>query len=674
MTATNRIVAQTGTIFALAFSLTGLWSTQSPSTATAWEYWRGFGSPDIAARISGFTVDSEGNTYLSLGIVDGDAVDIHVMRKISPSGIDLWEYSNTRRGTIGGARIDASGDVIVAGSNNERSPAGPYVMKLSGVDGKVLWGGLSAARSDPQYYLRLTGLKILPDGDILTSWSNDHSPTRLERLSPSTGSTISSVEVAEPRLGGFLLAPDATFFEGHNTRDGLSMAIGQYSSRDGSLGPFGTRTFRQEFDPRMGFDRDGNLIVGAVSPTGIALHKVLLAEGSSWDAKLDIAEEGVGFQLVIGEDGNIFTAVHERRPDDTYVTRLLAFSGIDGTVLSDSEIPNEVTRLAGGPNGTFIAAGSTAIRSAHSRAWIASIAPDFRTIAWDRTVTGPDGDEYGFLTALALHGDDITVAGLVASGRMVGCDTCRLREVVISRLSALDGSDSQPCGNGVLDQGEQCDDGNREAADDCPSRSSNGCRYTTLLTRGLSTTPARDRKSCKSGWFVTGDNADVRDRYGLKRGRVTCVDNDPSCDFDPTEGVCGFRVATCFNNQSFLLPACTADDIASISVATPKFAPRLARDEHPTLINDTLSGLLATTSHLLDPANPDAGYSTAAPIRREQINVCSRATTITVPVALTSDVPTQRRIAMMIKTKGQGSDAPSSKAKLSLTCKPRPTA
>src|SRR5512147_2401575 len=47
---------------------------------------------------------------------------------------------------------------------------------------------------------------------------------------------------------------------------------------------------------------------------------------------------------------------------------------------------------------------------------------------------------------------------------------------------------------------------------------------------------------------------------------VDCTDGDPTCDHDPTPGVCGFDLKACLNNADPSLPACTLSGIDRVRV------------------------------------------------------------------------------------------------------------
>lgn len=57
---------------------------------------------------------------------------------------------------------------------------------------------------------------------------------------------------------------------------------------------------------------------------------------------------------------------------------------------------------------------------------------------------------------------------------------------------------------------------------------------------------------------------------------VRCIDGDPTCDDDPTPGVCGFHVGVCLNVTDPALPACVAADLEDYAVENeqPDTSPR----------------------------------------------------------------------------------------------------
>src|SRR5262249_13590796 len=63
------------------------------------------------------------------------------------------------------------------------------------------------------------------------------------------------------------------------------------------------------------------------------------------------------------------------------------------------------------------------------------------------------------------------------------------------------------------------------------------------------------------------------DRNGLPSKKQVCVDDDPTCDFDPTPGSCQFHAWLCFGGDEARV-ACAADSVASIEVKKPSAKDR----------------------------------------------------------------------------------------------------
>ncbi len=141
------------------------------------------------------------------------------------------------------------------------------------------------------------------------------------------------------------------------------------------------------------------------------------------------------------------------------------------------------------------------------------------------------------------------------------------------------------CGDGVLDDAEGCDDGNRTSCDGCSDLCvpepglvcgdgipellcgeqcddgnaivGDGCTAPCLLERipgGGS--PATD---CQAEWVVDNPaNEPLYDKHGAISGAQACTDGDPRCDFDGVPGQCTFHLRVCANNTD--LPSCDPGD------------------------------------------------------------------------------------------------------------------
>ena len=134
------------------------------------------------------------------------------------------------------------------------------------------------------------------------------------------------------------------------------------------------------------------------------------------------------------------------------------------------------------------------------------------------------------------------------------------------------------CGNGVVDSGEQCDDGNVVSGD--------GCSATCESELITDSTPKKT--DCMQEWLTTP--AGPRNAKGFPTNRLVCVDDDPLCDVGPAgDAACTFRIALCLNvaEQRF---ACTPTDVARVQLQQPNQArPAKGVD---TANRDALEGAL----------------------------------------------------------------------------------
>jgi cysteine-rich repeat protein len=154
--------------------------------------------------------------------------------------------------------------------------------------------------------------------------------------------------------------------------------------------------------------------------------------------------------------------------------------------------------------------------------------------------------------------------------------------------------DTAVCGNGTVELGEQCDDGNHVACDGCaptcrlercgdgiaecgeecddgPSNGTPGSKCSSACTEvvpALRIPGGGSRRSdCLLETSIDMQSPTLKGD-GTPAGKQVCVDNDPSCDFDPTPGSCQFHAWLCFGAGDARI-ACAADAVASIAVQKP---------------------------------------------------------------------------------------------------------
>jgi len=145
---------------------------------------------------------------------------------------------------------------------------------------------------------------------------------------------------------------------------------------------------------------------------------------------------------------------------------------------------------------------------------------------------------------------------------------------VTGEVSATPTATVARCGNGVLDDGEQCDDGNVVDGDSCPSHCDLGAAG--QLIRGDRRPAARSRSACLAEWHLRSTALSM-DRFGLPDAAQECMDQDESCDVDPAPGRCRVLVRLCLNNRDVNVPECGARAILGVDV----LAPRPRKDRSP---------------------------------------------------------------------------------------------
>src|SRR5439155_27328055 len=114
--------------------------------------------------------------------------------------------------------------------------------------------------------------------------------------------------------------------------------------------------------------------------------------------------------------------------------------------------------------------------------------------------------------------------------------------------------------------------GDGQAGDPCSAR----CTWNPPRGRIPGDATSRD---CVAEWALAAGQLAVA-RNGLPSNKQTCVDNDASCDFDPTPGNCRFHLWTCVGGDDARL-GCAASAVASLALRRPSAsqsgAPAAAR-------------------------------------------------------------------------------------------------
>ena len=239
------------------------------------------------------------------------------------------------------------------------------------------------------------------------------------------------------------------------------------------------------------------------------------------------------------------------------------------------------------------------------------------------------------------------------------------------------------CGNGTLDVGEQCDDGNVTDGDICPSSSTSHCRYDTShsLIRGSTKKPSTDKVDCQVEWYVQNPNNPApsktlikyggKDKYGLPIQIQSCQDQDATCDLNlATVGRCQFQIVACVNNSDPDIPACVPNGVNSITVQSPSKSIANTAIIGPLQLAN-IARVKDALNHLLDPNDPAAGYSKAPPLVSTQRGFCTAP--IAIDVIAPSTTREKAKAVQNIVTKSLGGfpKAVKQTSKLVLKCLPR---
>jgi cysteine-rich repeat protein len=214
------------------------------------------------------------------------------------------------------------------------------------------------------------------------------------------------------------------------------------------------------------------------------------------------------------------------------------------------------------------------------------------------------------------------------------------------------------CGNNLLAVGEQCDDGNTSNGDGCSSN----CTYELIPGNGYGV-PFTDNRACLFEWSVVNPtNTPATDKRGRPNFIQTCVNNDPSCDFDldPGNNTCEFRVVACLNNVDPNLPGCIQQGVASsLRVILP----------HTRIDPANNAVLTEALQSLRDPNTGETGLP--LPVPSSRTGLCTDPFQIRVPLRGTTRLFPRRTMLMTLARSQDNSPRMSiDLARMTLICNP----
>jgi cysteine-rich repeat protein len=152
-------------------------------------------------------------------------------------------------------------------------------------------------------------------------------------------------------------------------------------------------------------------------------------------------------------------------------------------------------------------------------------------------------------------------------------------------LAAGSAFDLTSCGNGVVDPGEQCDNG---ASNGTPG---NGCSANcTEVPPSLRIPGGSGSKACSNEWSMKIATPKIN-AAGLPSTQQQCRDGDPTCDLDATPGNCRFRVWSCLAGADARL-GCVADAVQGVAVVHPTASQTDFRATARTALLNAFAGLV----------------------------------------------------------------------------------
>jgi cysteine-rich repeat protein len=444
---------------------------------------------------------------------EGDAL----MTRYTPTGSLAWQVTFDGEG---GAEdeafavvLDAAEDALVAGESTPAAAAGTRytVWKRQASDGASVWATSLAGDGGTARAIALAGGDVVAAGDV--------GPLMVvARFDGTNGAEVWRTDVA---------------------------GSGDANDVAGAIAVGGGRVVVAGRLVRAGGDRDF-AVVALDATTGTEQWRVVIDGTATGEADLDdglgVAVDAAGDVLAVGRLSNADT------DDDAVAVKLAGADGAElwRTVLDGSNSNDDVYQaVALDAAGDLLVAGTIRNRGTRADFLVGKLANATGAEVWRRELDGPEhGADTGAAVAVGPTGD------LVAAGRLRNF----LEDgFVVTRRVGAHGGDF-PCGDGVPNPGEQCDDGNASAGD--------GCRGDCTLEVCGDGIPD-PQEQCDDGNFVGGDccsdactveadgsPCDDADACTLldacvagvctASGRVTCIAASP-CHLalcDPADGSC----------------------------------------------------------------------------------------------------------------------------------------
>jgi predicted outer membrane repeat protein len=377
--------------------------------------------------------------------------------------------------------------------------------------------------------------------------------------------------------GGALTVTNSTFFN-NSAPNGIGGAIYTESSND-----------LQEITNST-FSGNSASIGGCIQSTGgllaLVVTNTILANNTPRNCSEAVYEDG-GHNI---EDGTT--------------------CGFGGSSLSSTNPLLDPAGLAnnGGPTQTIALCTATGAPSAGCTSASPAINAGDEGVCSTTTGTAPvdDADQRRFVRP-GTGATNCSIGAYEANG--AACVANCSDGLGCTSASECTGGECDSSSNSCCGQTNDCNDGTScTTSSQCASGS---CAGGTCGAVGVPMTlPGQGKNGCMLEWFT--EPATVLGRNGLPVRRLTCTDDDPTCDFGATTGdhACTFHVAVCLNvvdTRLSCVPPPT--DVAQVQLLNPREAK--PKDATATAnrgaLESALAGIGGTVDGLCTNRGPHKG-------------------------------------------------------------------
>lgn len=234
---------------------------------------------------------------------------------------------------------------------------------------------------------------------------------------------------------------------------------------------------------------------------------------------------------------------------------------------------------------------------------------------------------------------------LCDDGNLTSCDGCN------QDCDRIDGV----CGDGIRECGEQCDDGNTLSGDGCESN----CTLPPLTELMVQGSPLH--QGCQAEWKLFVSNGILDAQSGLPKRTQKCTDGDPACDRDGANNLqCAYEAQICLRVDDPRLSGCLPAALKFVRIGAPS-----PFSSNPLTAQNGQAILNALLPFGLDIQVGTSTVYTGSPFTGN--NACSETFTVRVPRTATSSSKRNIRIA----TKDLNG-ARMKENEVSLVCNPNP--